>query len=81
MTDASEAMKLSRRIQPLLRGHKPEVQSAVLADLLSIWLAGHWPPDLREQLLAHHVTLVRELVPVTEKQMFGPDGHPGAKQK
>lgn len=73
--------KISKRLQPLLKGRSPNVQSAVLADLLSIWLAGHWPPDAREQLLADHIKLVRDLIPHTEKQLFGPAGHPAGRAK
>jgi len=57
-------------ISPLLRGFPPEIQGAVLADLVSMWLAGHMgpgAPELREELLAGHIELVRELIPVNEK--------------
>ena len=60
----------------LLAGHDPAWQSAVLADLLSLWVAGH-RPDVREDVLAMHIELVRKLIPASEMQMFGPAGHPG----
>ena len=60
----------------LLAGHDPAWQSAVLADLLSLWVAGH-RPDVREDVLAIHIELVRKLIPASELQMFGPAGHPG----
>jgi hypothetical protein len=71
---------ISRKLQPMLKGRPPNVQSAVLADLLSIWLAGHWPPQAREELLADFVKLVRDIVPETEKQLFGPGGHPAGRE-
>lgn len=74
---ATEVERVSRQIQPLLRGHPREVQAGVLADLLSLWLAGHWPPQSRELFLADLVDLVRILVPESEKEVFGPAGHPG----
>ncbi|RVJ02417.1 hypothetical protein CN193_14215 [Sinorhizobium meliloti] len=62
-------------IKPHLAGHPSEVQCVALADLLSIWLAGHSPKS-RESLLATHIQNVRELITVNEMIMFGPDGHP-----
>lgn len=76
---ARKAEALSRKIGQILHGNDPMTQSAVLADLLSIWLAGHWPPEMREILLADHVELVRKLVPASEKQIFGPEGHPAGR--
>ena len=32
---------LENQVFPLLKGHPPEMQGCVLADLLAIWLAGH----------------------------------------
>ena len=66
-------------MQPLLRGRDPTVQSAVLADLVSIWLVGHWPEEAREVLFAEFVALVRALVPVSELQIFGDKGHPARR--
>jgi hypothetical protein len=71
----SEIDSLVNRIKPLLAGKDPGVQGAVLADLLSMWIAGH-PDFIREEMLTQHVDAVRALVPVNEKIMFGPAGHP-----
>lgn len=80
---AYEVEHLSRQIwplvAPLLQGRGPEVQ-AVLADLTSMWLAGCWPPEAREELLDLFVKLVRDFVPASEKQMFGPGGHPTGRK-
>jgi hypothetical protein len=57
-------------ISPVLRGFAPEIQGAVLADLLALWLAGHMGPDaeaLRDELLEEHIKTVRELIPINEK--------------
>ena len=62
-------------IKPHLAGHLPEIQGAVLADLLAIWLAGH-APGIREEILALHLDAVRDLIPVNEKILFGERGHP-----
>jgi hypothetical protein len=78
---ASDVSKISRQIQPLLHGHSPYVQCAVLADLLSMWLAGHWPPEAREKLLTDFADLARDLVPISERQIFGPFGHPAGREK
>lgn len=61
-------------ISELLHGHRPEIQSAVLADLVAMWLAGYLlDPDaekIREELLAGFVSLVRHLISPNEKQLF-----------
>lgn len=62
-------------IRPMLTGLGPEVQSAILADLVSMYLVG-LPPAIREEFLDMLLDLVRQLVPVNEKIMFGDDGHP-----
>jgi hypothetical protein len=41
---ARESQRLVAQIKPLLAGKPPEVQSAALADLLSMWIAGHIAP-------------------------------------
>lgn len=74
--DVLKAERIADTIRPLLGGVEPEIQGAILAELLSYWLAGH-PDFAREPILAHHVRMVRELVGVSEKIMFGDDGHPG----
>jgi hypothetical protein len=73
-SDAAAVEFLSKRIGPLLARWPPEIQGAVLADLLSVWIAGHHP-SLRENLLAAHIDAVRALVPETEKEIF-PNGKP-----
>jgi hypothetical protein len=63
------AIAISKTIQPLLAGHPPEIQGAVLADLLSLWIAGHHPA-LREEALEQHIKAVRELVAPSEAEIF-----------
>jgi hypothetical protein len=65
---------LSNRIKPLLAGKSPELQGAVLADLLALFIAGHHP-GLREEILLLHIEAVRALVEPNEAMMF-PDGLP-----
>jgi hypothetical protein len=75
MTDewriGKEALAIVEKIKPLLAGHPPVIQSAVLAELLSILLAGHWIPgdpaqtqQLRDSILTEHCALVRQLTVV-----------------
>ena len=68
---------LGNMLAKLLAGHPPEVQGAVLADALAMWLAGHHVPGdedatrtMRADLLANHCFVVRNLVPVNARQ-FG----------
>lgn len=67
----AEIIALVALIRPLLAGRRGEVQGAVLADLLAIWLAGHHvagdaeaTQSLRAELLALHLEGVTKLVPV-----------------
>jgi hypothetical protein len=60
-------------VSPVLGGFAPEIQAAVLGELVSLWLAGHVGPgadEIREELLQGHVQLVRDLIPQTEKQIL-----------
>ena len=66
-------------LQRELRGRDPAVQSAVLADLTAMWLAGCVIRDdpnetrrLRAELLGHFTTLVRQLVPVNAVMLGTP---------
>jgi hypothetical protein len=69
--DAHRVSALVEQIEPLLHGHGPDVQSAVLADLVAMWLAGHQDLEnpenaelleLREQVFALWCETVRKLV-------------------
>jgi adenosyl cobinamide kinase/adenosyl cobinamide phosphate guanylyltransferase len=81
MIDANDARRANKiateQFYPLLVGLDPGIQSAVLADCLATWLAGHQMSDraelerMREELLAEFIALVRELVPVNEAIIFG----------
>lgn len=66
-------------IRPKLAGQAPGIQGAVLADLLSMWLAGH-PKGVREEILRMHLDHVRRLVDVNERLMFKGAGHPDDRQ-
>ncbi len=79
-TEARERLALVSllvaQIKPVLAGQPPEIQGAVLADCLAIWLAGHHVEGdedatraLRADLLAQHCSIVRHLVTVNAKMM------------
>lgn len=81
----SVVVELVRRICPILSGHSPDVQSAALADLTAMWLAGMQDienPDnpallaLREELFKHWCAMVRELVPVNSAMLRERHGRP-----
>jgi hypothetical protein len=72
---AADVDPIVESIKPLLAGHAPEIQSAVIAELLAIWLHGHQSLDpkklslrnlkqFREEMLHRHVEFVRELVEI-----------------
>ena len=75
---AKRSQELVKLIMPILAYEGPDVQSATLADLLAIWVAGH-APALREEILAMHIQFVRELIPVNEEILFGEEGHPAER--
>jgi hypothetical protein len=65
---------LEEHIWPLLAGQPAEMQGAVLADLLAIWLAGHHVAGdedatrtMRAELLAVHCGMVRELTSINAR--------------
>jgi hypothetical protein len=76
---ALKVQQIVDAIKPLLGGHPPEMQGAVIADLLAIWLASH-APELRETALTFHIDMVRLLTAAEEGLMFGSDGHPARRQ-
>jgi len=83
-TSKSENARLAEDIvddiKPILAGHPPDVQGAVIADLLAIFLIGY-PPQMREEVLEFHIDAVRELIDVEDALAFGPAGHPDKEPK
>lgn len=79
MTDDEQVADVERTvkaIKPMLAGKGPNVQSAILADLLALHIAGH-APSIRDAVLAIHLELVEHLVKINEAMLFGGRGHPG----
>jgi hypothetical protein len=68
--DTKRVFELADAIKPILAGEHPAVQGATLADLTAIWLAGH-PAELRDQLLAMHLSEVLRLLPINVAEMQG----------
>jgi hypothetical protein len=72
---SEQAAALVVQIRKLLAGQPPQVQGVVIADLSSMWIAG-WNPKIRDDIMERHFDLVRDLMPVNEKIMFGDAGFP-----
>jgi hypothetical protein len=68
--DAETVRTLAEEMSLRLAGHSPEVQGAVLAYLLSLWIAGHRQPDPVEQGRLHSMLLEMHMAAV--KQLIGP---------
>jgi hypothetical protein len=81
----SRAEEVSREIHALLHGLGMATQGAVLADLVSLWLAGQFEASemglpigserpltslVRTEALGMFVSLVLDLVPENEKQIM-----------
>ena len=75
-----EIAAVTDAIRPLLYGRPREVQGAILADLLAMWLAGH-PSQLRESVLMMHIQAMRPMIAIQERYLFGGRGHPGNAPK
>jgi hypothetical protein len=74
MTIPEQVAPIVESITPLLAGKPPELQAMVLAELLAIWLAGHFIPGdedatrkLRAELVASHCKAVRQLTSIKAK--------------
>jgi hypothetical protein len=60
-------------IMPILHNEGPEVQGAVLIELLAMYLAGHIGPgaeEMREWQIKTMLESVRELVPLFEARII-----------
>jgi hypothetical protein len=66
-TPEGRILAISAGIRPKLAGLSPEMQGGVLAELLSMWLAGHYQggPELMDDLLEMHINMVRGLLPAS----------------
>ena len=85
MTPEEQAHELVQEIMPILAGHCPGVQGAVLADLVAMHLAGHvaisqkseqetlaQTRELRNTLLTQFVITIERLIPVNAAMMGAP---------
>jgi hypothetical protein len=64
------AFELVEKIKPLLCGVGPDVQGAALAELLSLFLAGH-APEVRARVLELHLDVVRDLTEINARRTWG----------
>ena len=65
--DRKERDLAVEQIGAMLAGRPPQVQGAILADVLSIWLAC-WHPTVREEALSLLLNLARDTVPMQEER-------------
>lgn len=65
---ASGARTLSGRIASMLIGVDPRTVGFVLADLTSVWIIAH-EAGMREGLIDLHVTAIRNLMRINEKDL------------
>jgi hypothetical protein len=71
---------MTERMKDMLAGFPPEVQGAMLADLTSIWLAGH-APQVRRAVYDEHAKMIWPLVEANEKIIFSGKEHPAARHR
>lgn len=65
--DREEVDSAVSEIGGTLAGRPPQLQGAILADLLSMWLAG-WNPNVRDEAMSLLLKLARERIPVQEER-------------
>lgn len=70
MDPVKTILEIVNRISPHLRGHPPEIQSAVIAELTALWLSGHHP-SVRDKAMLMHDGLVADLVKVNSQRIWG----------
>jgi hypothetical protein len=74
MTDEEDyklTQKIVGQVKQLLTGAPRGIQGVVLAELLAIWLAGHFGDEtLRDELIKMHVAQVREFIPIIEPEIL-----------
>lgn len=72
MSDDDKArlvLEVTEAIKPLLAGKGPDVQGGIIANLAAIWLVGH-APYMREEVLQGHIKVIRDLMPLSEAELF-----------
>jgi hypothetical protein len=75
VVDVEDVNQLVKAISALLAGQRPEVQGAALAELSSMFIAGHFRggASLMAAVLKHHIDALAKLVPINalllQKQM------------
>jgi hypothetical protein len=71
-----EHLRLVQQAKPLLAGISPETQMSVLAELVALWLAGHYAAGaddrraLRNEMFDLFTRLVSDLVPALESEVL-----------
>ena len=71
--DLARANEVLWQIGPMLHGLGPKIQGAVLAHLFAMYIAGHQGPDapeVREEIIASWLEMVRGMVPLYEKEIL-----------
>lgn len=65
---ANTVMETVKKIHPMMAGKRPEIQGAIIADLLGTYLAGY-PPEHRGGVVKTLLETAKDLVPITERAM------------
>lgn len=67
MSETRKPQVFTRQIMSLIDDLDLDYQSVVMSDLLAAWLVAHESDaEKRDELLARHVELVRNLIPINE---------------
>jgi hypothetical protein len=64
-----EVRDLVTQLKEHLRGKGPLLQGAALADVISMYFAGHHPA-MREETINEWIKTMRDLIPLNEEALF-----------
>lgn len=68
--DVAKVGEIVNSIRPLLGGQGAHIQGAVIADIVSIFIAAH-APHLRKTMMDGIVKTAMKMVPMNENILFG----------
>lgn len=61
----TKALKVAEVMYKALTGLRPDVQGAILVELVSTYFAGH-PPAIRHEIITHFMGAVQEMIPLQD---------------
>lgn len=70
---AEQIELISEHVRPMLRGHGPAVEGAILATLVATFIAGYVDDAVRQRVMTDWIEFMRYLVARCEADIVYPD--------